>query len=828
MTPSRALPLVLLFGVASLHADNAVSIAINPAAGRIAISPYIYGSNQDLPGVNTLGARRYGGNRLTGYNWETNASNAGTDYINESDNFLVSSLPQSEQSTPGIALTQFHDQTLSTNCPYSVLTLQMAGYVSADESGPVTASQAAPSSRWDAVVNNKPGGQYADPPNTSDSVVYMDELLNFLLGRYGPASGSRGVKGYDLDNEPDLWSSTHPYLHPAQPTCAEIVGKTVALATTVKRMDPSAQVLGPVSYGSEGYFTFQNAPDWATIQSQNSQYRWFLDYYLDQLSKASATAEERLLDVFDLHRYSDDGVSDSGEWPYSTSITDQTDFTITGENQERVQAPRVLWDPTFHEKSWVQLYDSQFLPWIPNLQKSITTFYPGTKLSFTEYSYGGESDISGGIAQADVLGILGKYGVFLGCIWPLHSDVSYLAPAFNLYLNYDGAGSQFGSTSVHETDSDTVNTSAYSSVDGAGNLHVIVINKNFTTSADLNFLIAGPTQYSGGSVYAFDGSSKNITARTGTTANNNTVTYTLPPLTAAHFVFPRATAQSATQGYLANLSARADTSPTLGVGDELGAGFVTTGSGSKTVLLRGIGPALAGYNISNFVTEPTLSLYSGSTLTGSFTAGWNSNLQSVFSAVGAFSLATGSDDQASEQTFTPGSYTAYVSSANNQDGVALLELYDADNTAPANRLINLSTRSYVGTGANSLVAGFYVAGQLPEEVLIRGIGPGLAQYGVTGTLPAPQLQVYDSTSNTLIASIQGWGFNPTAGPSTAAVAYGAATVDIMNSVYASSIPSGGGDSAMVLTLLPGHGYTAVVSGSTGGTGVALVEVYEVP
>ena len=133
--------------------------------------------------------------------------------------------------------------------------------------GPVTAAQAAPSSRWDAVVNDKPGGVYDNPPDLTDGTVYMDELLSLLLTKYGPASGSTGIKGYDLDNEPSLWPDTHPYLHPAKTTCAEMISKTVALSKTVKRMDPSAEVLGPVSYGSEEYFTLQDAPDWAAVQS---------------------------------------------------------------------------------------------------------------------------------------------------------------------------------------------------------------------------------------------------------------------------------------------------------------------------------------------------------------------------------------------------------------------------------------------------------------------------------------------------------------------------------------------------------------------------------
>ena len=176
LPPRILLGLGLVF-VAGLRADNSIQISVNPGAGQTPISPYIYGTNQDLPGVAAPGSRRNGGNRLTGYNWETNASNAGMDWYNSSDNFMVSGLPASQQSIPAIALTLFHDQSLAVGAPYTVLTLQMAGYVAADEGGTVTAAQAAPSSRWNAVVNNKPGGVYLNPPNLSDGTVYMDEVL---------------------------------------------------------------------------------------------------------------------------------------------------------------------------------------------------------------------------------------------------------------------------------------------------------------------------------------------------------------------------------------------------------------------------------------------------------------------------------------------------------------------------------------------------------------------------------------------------------------------------------------------------------------------------
>ncbi len=269
------------------------------------------------------------------------------------------------------------------------------------------------------------------------------------------------------------------------------------------------------------------------------------------MSNASTTAGKRLLDVLDLHRYSDENI---GGPSAGTPITSQTDFTDTTTNLQRIQAPRVLWDPTYVENSWVQEWYPQFLPWIPNIQASIAKYYPGTKLSFTEYCYGGESDISGGIAQADVLGLYGKYGVRLGCLWLLHGTPPplYVSATFNLYLNYDGNGGKFGATSVAETDSDTVNSSVYTSVDTANALHLVVLNKSYTATANLSFQIAGSTTYPSAQVYAFDANSSALTLRAPAALTNNRFSYTLSPLTAAHFFLP---APSPDQAFLQQLFA---------------------------------------------------------------------------------------------------------------------------------------------------------------------------------------------------------------------------------------------------------------------------------
>jgi hypothetical protein len=761
-----------------LLADISVQVSVDPTNARGPISPYIYGVDQDLPGVAAPGARRYGGNRLTAYNWETNASNAGSDYYYSNDNYLVSGLPADQQGIPAIALTQYHDQSLAMGTPYTVLTLQMAGYVSADEDGGVSPSQYAPSSRFNSVVNNTPGGVFPGAPNLTDGVVHMDELLNLILTKYGSASGATGVKGYNLDNEPDLWSSTHPEVHPAQPTCAEIIGKSVPLAQTIKRMDPAADVLGPVSYGSAGYFTFQGAADWAAIQAANPGYRWFLDYYLDQMSQASAAAGVRLLDVLDLHRYSDETAVGNS----SLAMINQTDFTDTATDQERVQDPRILWDPTFVENSWVGQYYPQFVPWIPNIQASINKYYPGTKLSFTEYNYGGESDISGGIAQADVLGIYGKYGVYLGCLWLLHSSPPplYVSAAFNLYLNYDGNGGKFGSTSLAETDSDTVNTSAYASVDSARLLHVVVLNKSYTQAADVSFQIAGPNTYSNAVVYAFDSSGSAITARAPATIVNGKFSYKLAPLTAAHFV------------------AGGGSAPVLSVQP-----ISQSVSNGSTVVLTALAASATSYQWS---FTPT-----GSTTAQPMSDSALAATHDIVSGSGGPQLVIADISSLSAGTYTVVAVNPFGSS--QPSSAATVAVVTSANPGA---LSSISARAYVGTGSNILIGGFYIVGSTSATVLIQAIGPALAGLGVSGTLQHPALSIHQTQNgkDVVIYSDSGWG-------SSSVLLQAAAAAYAMP-----ALQPGSADSELLLTLPPG-GYTAEVGAADGtSAGVALCAVYQ--
>jgi len=216
---------------------------------------------------------------------------------------------------------------------------------------------------------------------------------------------------------------------------------------------------------------------------------------------------------------------------------------------------------------------------------------------------------------------------------------------------------------------------------------------------------------------------------------------------------------------------------------------------------------------------------SGSTIL-STTSNWSSSLSATFATLGAFNLTAGSHDAATLATLAPGAYTAQVVSSTTNSGVALAEVYDADNTAPANRLINLSARAFVGTGANILIGGFVIEGTTSQTVIIRGDGPSLAGFGLTGALANATLTL--SNASGTIATNNGWSNATVLGSAaTVAITVQPLTAALSSKVGAFGLTVGSLDSGMVVTLPPGA-YTAQVSGTNGTTGIALIEVYELP
>jgi hypothetical protein len=260
-----------------------------------------------------------------------------------------------------------------------------------------------------------------------------------------------------------------------------------------------------------------------------------------------------------------------------------------------------------------------------------------------------------------------------------------------------------------------------------------------------------------------------------------------------------------------NLSARSSITNESSI---LIAGFVVGGTGSKQVLMRGIGPSLSQFGVADALPQPVLSLYEGPTLEASdMSWGGGAALSQAFTQVGAFPLAANSADAAILLPLAVGPYTAQLAGSNGTNGVGLAELYDADAGTPTSRLINISARASVGTGGNILIAGFVISGNTPMNVLIRGVGPSLAQFGISSPIATPQLVLFDS-NNTVLESNAGWGGSTV-------------LAGIFTQVGAFKFVAGSADAAILVTLPPGA-YTAEMSGLNGSTGLGLAEIYQAP
>jgi mannan endo-1,4-beta-mannosidase len=509
------------------QAGLTVTFQIDVNAEPKPISLWIYGINRlpEEPGI--WAAARMGGNRWTGYNWENNASNAGSDWYHSNDDFLCWILSCEDGSQPAAALKTFLDEFGQVEGQYALLTLPMAGFVAADKDGPVAENQTAPSVRWEEIKYQK-SSAFDYSPDLTDQVVYVDELVAHLVQTYGQAASAQVRRGYSLDNEPDLWKYTHSRLHPSQTTVAELIDKSAALASAVKKVDPQAEIFAPVHYGFWGMKTLQDAPDWLPY---SQTYDWFVDVYLDQMRRRSEQTGKRLLDVFDFHWYPE--AQGCGQRILWSGVGDEC------LQRARMQAPRALWDESFEEDSWIGEWFGDYLPILPRLRTSIQTYYPGTKLAMTEFSYGAENHISGGIAIADVLGVLGKYGVSYAYFYPLEQNFDYVTAAYRIYRNYDGQGSAFGNFGVRAETSNVEVAPIYAAIHDldVSRLHLIVINRDLTQSVQGNFVITSPVAYTQIKGWKFDQADSQIRAfSVPGNIQDNQFDYTIPPLTVVHFV----------------------------------------------------------------------------------------------------------------------------------------------------------------------------------------------------------------------------------------------------------------------------------------------------
>jgi Glycoside hydrolase family 44 len=465
-----------------------VSLAVSTEGALHRISPLIYGTNGAPEIAKThQTVVRLGGNRFTAYNWETNASNAGSDWMFQNDSFLSDS---DEPARPILdAVQDSHGRGAAT-----VVTVPIVDYVSADKNGGGDVRNSGPdylTTRFRANHADSTGA-FPSTPNTSDGEVYQDEFVAYVKA-HAP-SDARVL--FSLDNEPDLWADTHAEVHPDALTYAELWERNERYSKAIKGAWPGAEVLGFVSYGFNGYVNLQDASDGAG--------RNFLEWYLDQAKAAEQAEGKRLIDYLDLHWYPE---AQGG----GTRITDAGSGAALV--QARLQAPRSLWDATYEESSWVRDYMGGPIDLLHWLHDKIDAHHPGTKLAFTEWNFGGGGHISGALATADVLGIFGREQVGLATFWGLHADETFTYAAFRAFRNYDGSGAAFGNVHLPATTSDASTVSVYGSCDAADGNRVVILAINKADSARTVALrVSHPTSYASAATYVLQGGSAEVTS----------------------------------------------------------------------------------------------------------------------------------------------------------------------------------------------------------------------------------------------------------------------------------------------------------------------------
>jgi len=282
---------------------------------------------------------------------------------------------------------------------------------------------------------------------------------------------------FSLGNEPMLWNVTHRDVHPNPVSYDEYLARFIAMAHAVREAAPGAAITGPELWGWPAYF--QSALDRETKTDRDRASHGgeaFLPWFLKQLKAHEDRTGERLLDIVTVHFYP------QAEGVHSAAV-DLNATTL------RIETTRSLFDPTYRDPSWINAR----VRLIPQLQRWVAQCYPGLKTGITEYNWGGEADISGALALADVLGIFGREGLDLACYWTYPPEGSLAASAYALYRNADGHGAAFGDVrlAVNWTVPADVRErlSVYAARDGERKIvTLIVLNKSaLTQSLQIDF-----------------------------------------------------------------------------------------------------------------------------------------------------------------------------------------------------------------------------------------------------------------------------------------------------------------------------------------------------
>jgi hypothetical protein len=462
---------------ANQAASGAIIITVDAAADRHPISPLVYGVNFATPEQLRLlnsPINRNGGNATTRYNWKQNAHSAGSDW------FFMSVADKGTK--PSEAVDEWIKGNRSAQAA-SMVTIPLIGWVA--KVGPNRESLGSFSvakygaqqktEQWHPDLGNglTPDGKHMTGNDPNDAnipvlIAFHKGWVEHLTKTFGTAAKG-GVAYYLMDNEPGLWHETHRDVRPTGFKANDLFTRTRDAALMIKGIDPTARIAGPEEWGWPSYrlsgYDFQwngkNGWDKTPPEKQANGGMDFVAWYLKQFATEEKRTGKRLLDVFTLHYYPQ---------------ADKVSSPDASENTQRlrVRSTRSLWDPSYKDESWIN--DTVRL--IPRMKEWVQTYYPGTKIGITEYSWGAEEHISGALAQADVLGIFGREGVDLATRWVCPKTDSLVFKAIQIYRNYDGKGGTFGDESVRCTMPDPDTLTAFASRDSKTNaVKIMLLNK---------------------------------------------------------------------------------------------------------------------------------------------------------------------------------------------------------------------------------------------------------------------------------------------------------------------------------------------------------------
>jgi hypothetical protein len=534
-----------------------------------AISPLIYGMNAfGLDAATAAKANitvtRWGGDDTSRYNYQNNVTNSASDYYFENFAGAAEMLPNAGGSTK---FTDFVAANTSLGTK-ALGTVAVLGWVSNGTAGACSFTETAlpgqmsySGSCGDGMYpmgtegcTEKDGceilGTGSMPAITSVAEpapapvaasaatlawaqgTWAGGWVHSVVSSLGAGGSGKGVAIWDLDNEPAWWDAVHRDVHPVASTYDEVTQGGIGTALAIKTVDPTAEVSGPViDYWWNYFYSKKDIENgWGTGPCYEP---WsgptdrvahggapMVEYYLQQFRVAEATYGMRLLDYVDIHGYF------AGDYPAGSG--NSVGLTVagdTGAQQVRLNSTRALWDPSYKDADYPQPNYSTDAGYtascstpleapevVPRLEAWVADSYPGTKTAIDEYNFGGLESINGALAQADVLGIFGAYGLDLATLWPTttYAEQGPGNMAFAVYRNYDGAKSEFGDVALESSSANQGQLSVYGAVRSSDRaVTVVVINKTYGALTSMvaleNLMAAGNAQvfqYSAGNLAA--------------------------------------------------------------------------------------------------------------------------------------------------------------------------------------------------------------------------------------------------------------------------------------------------------------------------------------